>query len=472
MPDKVTLNLEEDSDKICEIFSNYFEEQTISAWKYETALRTAIDQGLVVEPTVKNLKILGESYVKEMLRNFKDRSAQCHANEKDKVKSVQESIFTLCSSTRIKKILSVARYTTDYLDKSVSKRVCQELQEEPQPPVTFKTLNSRAKLEFLCEKFGENGHLDLMKHKISGRFKQHLKQLYADFNLKLQPTINRKERKVLLEISKCNTQEQIDALLGTLYAQPEIDDSVRYIRLALSNISELWLSGLLLKEGHGEGWLQGHVYVPLFDNAFTYDKSFVSKRTDCVSSIAKEFDSEDNQKIDFILRNINDSSDYLSCEDKPSAKGVQNDLKKGMTIQKLMLKKWSNYLNSTEIMDKFEAITCQWKGLELTIFATRIISETCTITYNKGTFEVPKESGHGATFARLLAAVLSLRRLVYLNYKKLNNLLQTKQSYSLEQLYFSEDDEDILFKSDSTAPDEFVDNRTNNTTDEGLKERI
>ncbi|KAI9251318.1 hypothetical protein EDC94DRAFT_547823, partial [Helicostylum pulchrum] len=107
-----------------------------------------------------------------------------------------------------------------------------------------------------------------------------------------------------------------------------------YIRLSVSSINELWISGLLLKEGHGEGWSQGHVYVPLFGNAFKNDKSFISKRTDCISNIAKEFDSEGNKKIDFILRNINGSSDYFSCEDKPSAKGVKNDLKKGKTIQK------------------------------------------------------------------------------------------------------------------------------------------
>lgn len=187
-----------------------------------------------------------------------------------------------------------------------------------------------------------------------------------------------------------------------------------------------------MNEDHGEGWLQGHVYFPMFDNAFTYNKIFVSKRTDCISNIAKEFDNEDNQKIDFILRNINDNSNYISCEDKPSGAGVKNDLRKGKIIQRLMLEKWSNHLNSIiEIMNKFEAITCQWKGLELTIFAISIVSETCTITYSRGTFDVQKEFGHGLTFARLLAAVLSLRRLVYLNYKKLNCLLQTKQSYYL-----------------------------------------
>ncbi|KAI7897043.1 uncharacterized protein EV154DRAFT_546908 [Mucor mucedo] len=150
-------------------------------------------------------------------------------------------------------------------------------------------------------------------------------------------------------------------------------------------------------------------------------------------------------------------------------------------------KTWSNHMNSTEIMDKFEAITCPWKCLQLTIFATRIISEAEDLVFAKKTvarlnsrnstlkthmISVFLNFGHGASFARLLADVLSLSRLVYLNYKKLNSLLQTKQSYSLEQLYFSEDDENILFKSDSNAPDEFFDNRINNTINEGLKERI
>ncbi|GAA5796606.1 hypothetical protein HPULCUR_001979 [Helicostylum pulchrum] len=105
------------------------------------------------------------------------RSVNCNTNEKEKVRSEEESIFTICSSTRIKKLLNTARHTTEYLDNDVSKSVCQEQQdsnstpiqqeqEELQSPITFKSLNNHPKLECLCEKFSEDGHLDFMKHKI------------------------------------------------------------------------------------------------------------------------------------------------------------------------------------------------------------------------------------------------------------------------------------------------------------------
>ncbi|GAA5817048.1 hypothetical protein MFLAVUS_010584 [Mucor flavus] len=45
-----------------------------------------------------------------------------------------------------------------------------------------------------------------------------------------------------------------------------------------------------------------HVYGPVFDNAFIYDKNFITKRADCISNITKEFDDIANQRISFILR--------------------------------------------------------------------------------------------------------------------------------------------------------------------------
>jgi hypothetical protein len=90
--------------------------------EYEAAFKTTINQQLVVESTINNMKILGEFYLKEMLKNFKDRSANCNPNEKDKLKSVEESIFTICSSTRIKKLLNTASHTTEYLDNYMYQR--------------------------------------------------------------------------------------------------------------------------------------------------------------------------------------------------------------------------------------------------------------------------------------------------------------------------------------------------------------
>ncbi len=68
--------------------------------------------------------------------------------------------------------------------------------------------------------------------------------------------------------------------------------------------------------------------------------------------------------------------------------------------------------------------------------------------------------------------MLLLKRIVYINYKKLNILLQTKQSYSLEQLCFSEDGEDVLFKSGSTAPENVNDELDNNYTENNINEEL
>ncbi|KAI8076927.1 hypothetical protein BDF21DRAFT_464131 [Thamnidium elegans] len=115
-----------------------------------------------------------------------------------------------------------------------------------------------------------------------------------------------------------------------------------------------------------------------------------------------------------------------------------------------MLRKWTDRLGSVEIMKQLEAITCQWQGLKLTLYGTRFISEDHLVTYKKGSFSVPKDETHAASFAHVLAAVLSLRRLVYTNYTKLNVIMEAKYAHELETMHFSSDDE-TFFRSDSTA---------------------
>ncbi|KAL9556678.1 hypothetical protein MBANPS3_001764 [Mucor bainieri] len=285
---------------------------------------------------------------------------------------------------------------------------------------------------------------------IANRHKELLKETTNDLDLKLQPAITRKEQEMLMSIAECKNQMDINNLLADFYAQTNLDSKgERYIRLALSTIAELWSSRLLLKSDHNESWYRTHVYSAVFDNAFIYDDKFTSKRADCYSNITKEFKDIDNQRVDFILRNINDNYDYLSAEEKPSLKGVKSDMRKGKTLQKTMLRKWTGHLGSVEIMQQLEAITCQWQALKLTIYGTRYVSGDHLVTYRKGTFTVPKDENHTAAFAKILAAVLSLRRLVYLNYDKLNTILEAKYAHQLDTMHFSSDNESN-FRSDST----------------------
>ncbi|KAI8326728.1 hypothetical protein EDC96DRAFT_613066 [Choanephora cucurbitarum] len=196
-------------------------------------------------------------------------------------------------------------------------------------------------------------------------------------------------------------------------------------------------------------------------------------RADCYSNIIKEFEDVNNQRVDFILRNINDDDDYFSAEEKPTLKGVKNDLKKGKALQKAMLRKWTGRLGSVEIMKQLESITCQWQGLKLIIYGTRCISKNHIVTYKKGSFSVPKEETHAASFAHLLAAILSLKRLVLVNYTKLNTILEAKYAHELETMYFSSDDA-TNFRSDSTAGLEYqiIDARTTPTIDVELENNI
>lgn len=63
---------------------------------------------------------------------------------------------------------------------------------------------------------------------------------------------------------------------------------------------------------------------------------------------------------------------------------------------------------------------------------------------------MPKDEIHAVSFAHVLAAVVSLRRLLYSNYKKLNIIREAKYAHKLEAMFFSSDDE-FNFRSDSTA---------------------
>lgn len=335
----------------------------------------------------------------------------------------------------------------------------------------IKNMNANDRMIFFCDKFGVDGYLDFMEAKIASSYREYVKDTAAELNLHLQPMITRKEREMLLNISECKSIHDINDLLARFYADQTMNPLCRYIRLALATVAELWSSHLLLKPDHNESWFRTHIYSAVFDNAFIYDNKFTSKRADCYSNITKEFDDVNNQRVDFILRNINDDNDYLSTEEKPSLKGVKSDLKKGKALQKAMLRKWTGRLGSVKIMQELEAITCQWQGLKLIVFGTRFITKDHLVTYRKGTFSVPKDETHAASFAHLLAAVLSLRRLVYLNYTKLNVILEAKYTYEIETMYF-ESDSETNFRSDSTAGLEYEERTDSNIIDDELETQI
>lgn len=98
----------------------------------------------------------------------------------------------------------------------------------------------------------------------------------------------------------------------------------KYIKLVFANAAELQVSRQRLNINHNESWFHINVYSFIWDKVFLSDAKFISKCADWYSDTAKQFDNVDNQRIDFILCNINDNNDYISAEEKPGRKGVKS----------------------------------------------------------------------------------------------------------------------------------------------------
>lgn len=423
---------------------------------YELALKELIDKNLLMEPTEENMKELGKMYLQELSIVYESRREECTTEESSKVDMLDnDSFLKINTSPQIQKLLRLAVYSAQALNDAIDNRLSSAENSQTSNGQGdsvelrhYQTLSIDEQMIFLCDKFGNQGHLDFTTTTISKRFGKSIK----DFGLKLQPTLIRKERDILLEIAQCTDITSVNRLLTKLYSDIDMNPMCRYIRLALSNMVEIWSSDGLVTADHNESWYRTHVYGPVFDNAFIYDKNFITKRADCISNITKEFDDIPNQRVDFILRNLNDDTDYFSAEEKPGVKGVKKDISKGKTLQMAMLRKWTQYVGNSRISN-LEAITCQWQGVKLQVIGTRYISQNHSISYNKGVFVVPKIVNNLASFAQTLAAVLSLKRLVYLNYRKINVILEAKRRHDIEFMHFQggEADDDILLHSDSTA---------------------
>ncbi|KAI9470529.1 MAG: hypothetical protein EXX96DRAFT_622742 [Benjaminiella poitrasii] len=68
---------------------------------------------------------------------------------------------------------------------------------------------------------------------------------------------------------------------------------------------------------------------------------------------------------------------------------------------------------------------------------------------------MPKDETHCASFAIILSAMISLNRLVVLNYTKLNAIIEAKARYKVEMMEFDFQDSDgFTFSSESTKGEE------------------
>ncbi|KAI9265678.1 hypothetical protein EDC94DRAFT_583089 [Helicostylum pulchrum] len=123
----------------------------------------------------------------------------------------------------------------------------------------------------------------------------------------------------------------------------------------------------------------------------------MTKRSEFYSSITKYFPDEPDQRVDFILRNLNDDSDVISSEEKPGKKRVKGNIEKGKSTQRT----------------------------EFTLFATGTLTPTHTITYKKGVFYMPKSFDHLAVFSKLLCSLTIVGRCYIENEVILKKLVVT-----------------------------------------------
>ncbi|KAI7894727.1 uncharacterized protein EV154DRAFT_478120 [Mucor mucedo] len=88
-----------------------------------------------------------------------------------------------------------------------------------------------------------------------------------------------------------------------------------------------------------------------------------------------------------------------------------------------------------QAVSNLKLIAFQCQGVKLQIFGTKHVSQKHSASYNKGVFAVPKIVNNLTSFAQTLADTLSLKRLVYLNYRKIGIILEAKRQHDIELMH-------------------------------------
>ncbi|KAI8981639.1 hypothetical protein BDF20DRAFT_834336 [Mycotypha africana] len=239
------------------------------------------------------------------------------------------------------------------------------------------------------------------------------------------------KRDMLVEISNCKNTSELETLLSTWYSKKNLSSNCKYIRCALSASVQLWSTKALLNRTHGEDWFRLHVYSNVWDKAFLDDEELETKRSECVSQVTKILKEAKKdvklQRLDFILRDMNNDTDVLTVEEKPSVKGVKADIRKGNMLKKHALYLWSKQVDSSVLTEKLEAISCQWQSTKFTIYGSRLLPSDTMLIYKKG---------------------------MKLNYAKFNFILEEKYKNEVKTLNFADDIfNEVSFISNSTNSD-------------------
>ncbi|GAA5816024.1 hypothetical protein MFLAVUS_009546 [Mucor flavus] len=443
----------------------YLTKTKVSDWKYEDVIKQLLDLGFLPTDENNDLQKLGSIY-KHIATKLKNENSVTYSEaEHRKMASVIEHMEFLCTASQIKKIIREKNWQYAYqqtledevLDAATVKEDSWETKKKAAEK-NFKNLSVTDKFAHLATYYGEDGILNLQHARLPKRFNKYLKKMKEEAGIDVKPFVTLEERDMLLEISNCKNTSELETLLSTWYSKKILSSNCKYIRFALSASVELWSTKALLNKTHGEDWYRLHVYSNVWDKAFLDDEELETKRSECVSQVTKILKEAKKdvklQRSDFILRDMNNDTDVLTVEEKPSVKGVKADIRKGNMLKKHALYLWSKQVDSSVLMEKLEAISCQWQSTKFTIYGSRLLPSDTMLIYKKGSYSFPISSRHSPEFSKLLLAILSLKRTVKLNYAKFNLILEEKYKNEVKTLNFADGIfNEVSFMSNSTNSD-------------------
>ncbi|GAA5810875.1 hypothetical protein MFLAVUS_004303 [Mucor flavus] len=254
-----------------------------------------------------------------------------------------------------------------------------------------------------------------------------------------------------------------------------------FLRLAMTKLSALWSTNLLQID-HRESWFCGNVYADVFDAIFMFDGHiYETKRAECHASVIKALKrtkmldkTEKDVKVD-LLCYTKKYGDIFSCEDKAGDvrdDSVEEDVEKAIKLREKTLLYWRSILPIPSEITNIESISAQFFGLSLTIYGSRMLSDGKIIHYKKFTASIsPTFNPDSSQAAHFLLVVLSLRRTLLLNYKKLKALANIREVDSIQ--FLTSNSTDVQYRSDSqdSYDDSESDSYESELSDPGWEER-
>lgn len=139
------------------------------------------------------------------------------SEEKEKIESLSQCIYEICAATRIKKLVKIAQYSTQFIEEVEMNTLEMNNFNSEAPADTarhdlsqFVNMTTVDKMKYLCDEYGEEGKFDFTSDKISKRYQPFVSGLKRELDLDLQPLATSKEREMLISISKCKNKDDID----------------------------------------------------------------------------------------------------------------------------------------------------------------------------------------------------------------------------------------------------------------------